>query len=148
MLMVSIDTASPIELMNWAVRARPAAIVCDIDGTLAPIAPTPGEARLLLLSHDKVANQTSLTWSAPTDAGGSSVLYDTVRSNTASNFVTAATCVECDGPDTVSTDTTSPAVGTYFGYLIRAENACSGGLGVGPLGASSSGASRVARTCP
>jgi len=37
---------TPLALMEWAIGHRPAAIVCDIDGTLAEIAPTPGEARL------------------------------------------------------------------------------------------------------
>ena len=55
-----IDTASPIELMVWAVRARPAAIVCDIDGTLAPIAPSPNEARLAPGAREALIQLTKL----------------------------------------------------------------------------------------
>ena len=37
---------SPLALLEWSLGHRPAAIVCDIDGTLSEIAPTPAEARL------------------------------------------------------------------------------------------------------
>src|SRR4051812_15254224 len=37
---------TPLALMEWVMSHRPAAVVCDIDGTLAEIAPTPGEAKL------------------------------------------------------------------------------------------------------
>jgi hypothetical protein len=106
---------------------------------------TPGEARFLLLSHNKLTSTTSLSWSAPTAPGGTSPFYDTVRSNTASNFVTGATCVETNnGPNTVSTDTGTPA--PVFFYLIRCENACPSGQGT--LGNASNGTPRTARTCP
>ena len=108
---------------------------------------TPGEARFVLMSHDKPNNVTNVSWSAPTAPGATSLLYDTVRSNTASNFVTGATCVETNnGPNTVSTDTSNPALGAYFAYLIRAENACPSGQG--SLGTASNGTPRTARTCP
>jgi hypothetical protein len=108
---------------------------------------TPGEARFLLMSHDKLNNLTSVSWSAPTVPGATSLLYDTVRSNTGSNFVTGATCVETNnGPNTVSVDSVNPAPGAYFAYLIRAENACPSGQG--PLGNASNGTPRTARTCP
>ena len=44
--MPEFQVQSPLALMEWAIGHRPAAIVCDIDGTLAEIAPTPGEAKL------------------------------------------------------------------------------------------------------
>lgn len=55
-----IDTASPIELMDWAIRARPAAIVCDIDGTIAPIAASPGAARLTPGAREALIELTKL----------------------------------------------------------------------------------------
>ena len=58
--MVSIDAASPIELMEWAIGARPSAIVCDIDGTIAPIAPTPAEARLAPGAREALIELTKL----------------------------------------------------------------------------------------
>ncbi len=41
-----IQKQTPLALMEWAIGHRPAAVVCDIDGTLAEIAATPGEAKL------------------------------------------------------------------------------------------------------
>jgi trehalose 6-phosphate phosphatase len=46
---------TPLALMEWAIGHRPAAIVCDIDGTLAEIAPTPGEARLAPGARDALS---------------------------------------------------------------------------------------------
>ena len=38
------DAAGPLELLCDILSNRPSAVVCDIDGTLSRIAPTPHEA--------------------------------------------------------------------------------------------------------
>jgi hypothetical protein len=110
---------------------------------------TPGEVRSLLLSHDKLNNSTSISWTAPASLGGTaaSILYDTVRSANPSNFVGAGFCVETNnGPNTTAADPVPPAIGSRFYYLIRGENACPSGQG--SLGNQSNGTPRTARTCP
>jgi trehalose 6-phosphate phosphatase len=51
---------SPLELMEWAIGHRPASIVCDIDGTLAEIAPTPGDAKLAPGAREALRRLTGL----------------------------------------------------------------------------------------
>lgn len=106
----------------------------------------PGEVTALLLSHTGgVGGTTTLSWTAPGNLGGTAVVYDTIRSTTPSDFVTAATCVETnDGSDTSATDATTPATGQLFSYLVRAEHTC----GSGPLGNNSANVPRTARACP
>ena len=53
-----------------------------------------------------------------------------------------------EGFATVSSDAMAPSVGSVFYYLIRAENSCPGGLGLGPIGTDSNGTPRTARPCP
>ena len=119
----------------------------DCNDANASIWATPGEARSLLLAHNKTNGVTSLTWSAPTAPGGSSILYDTVRSSTPSNFTSGAVCSETnDGPNTASSDSGTPAPGSTFFYLVRGENNCPSGQG--SLGNQSNGTPRTARTCP
>jgi hypothetical protein len=121
---------------------RTSAVDCD-DGN-ASVWSTPGEARNLLLGPGTSA----LAWSTPTDPGGnlSALAYDTIRSGVASDFVSAATCVESDGSDTASSEETAPAAGAGYFYLVRAQNACPAGQG--PLGNRSDGSPRSARICP
>ena len=56
----SLQGKSPLELMEWATGRRPTSIVCDIDGTLAEIAPTPGEAKLAPGARDVLLRLTGL----------------------------------------------------------------------------------------
>jgi trehalose 6-phosphate phosphatase len=51
---------SPLELMEWATGHRPASVVCDIDGTLSEIAPTPGEAELAPGAREALRRLTQL----------------------------------------------------------------------------------------
>jgi len=95
----------------------------------------------------------TLTWSPPLNPGGDVgfLLFDTIRSTVRNNFFTSppATCVESDdGPNTTAVDTLSPPSGAVFYYVVRAQNACPGALGVGSLGTTSSGTPRLARDCP
>ncbi|HEX4824788.1 MAG TPA: putative metal-binding motif-containing protein [Candidatus Polarisedimenticolaceae bacterium] len=113
----------------------------DCNDANATIWATPGEVRLLMAT-----SKTTFIWSAPSAPGAASLLYDTLRSPTPTNFTTSATCVETnDGPNTTFTDATNPAVGAGLYYLVRAEDACPSGQG--PLGFSTAGVI-AGRTCP
>jgi hypothetical protein len=102
----------------------------------------PGEVRNLLWP-----NKTTLSWAPPSSLGALTVVYDTLRSTSASDFVGAATCVESnDGSNTTAQDAANPAVGRVAYYLTRGENACPNGAGT--LGFASSGAERTGRNCP
>jgi hypothetical protein len=84
-----------------------------------------------------------LDWAPPRGADGTET-WDVLRSNTAGNFTSAATCAVIAGGDLSYTETTLPPVDGYFLYVVRGENAC----GNGGIGSSSSGTPRAARTCP
>jgi len=88
---------------------------------------------------------TTLEWQSSLDPGGTSMWYDTLRSDLATDFVGPTICVETDDGDTEATDVGSPAPGDTFFYLVRPENACPEG---GTLGVDSDGLPRVGRTCP
>jgi len=53
-----------------------------------------------------------------------------------------------DVGNTFAVDSVISAAGSVLYYLVRAENGCPGALGVGPLGADSTGQTRSGRTCP
>jgi hypothetical protein len=115
----------------------------DCNDASASVWAIPGEATGIVFS----SNKQTLTWSAPALPGGTagSAVYDTIRSSSPSDFVTAATCVESnDGANTSATDTAVPAAGSRFAYLVRAQNTC----GEGTLGTRTDGTPRVARACP
>jgi hypothetical protein len=106
---------------------------------------TPGEVVNLTLRADGV----TLDWSAPADAGATSLSYDTLRSGMPGDFAGSALCVESnDGADISATDGSIPAPGEIFYYLVRAVNGCPGGAGIGPLEDRSDGMPRAGRTCP
>jgi hypothetical protein len=69
--------------------------------------------------------------------------YDLVRSTTPNGFGGGA-CTETNGSDGDTFDPGTPALGTGFYYLVRAENAC----GQGSLGRQSNGTSRAGVFCP
>jgi Calx-beta domain len=121
----------------------PAGSASDCDDGNAQVWSAPLEVRDLLLA----ANAQSLSWSAPVSLGGISVLYDSIRSQAAPDFGTSGVCVESnDGLDRQATDSSLPAPGRAFFYLVRAENACPDGQG--PLGFRSNGQPIVGRACP
>ena len=105
----------------------------------------PGEAFGLTF----LANKIGLTWSPPQIPGGTaaSLRYDSLRSTSSTDFMTGTVCIESsDGPNTTSADAATPAAGSAFYYLVRARNACAGG--VGTLGHRSNGTETVGRACP
>jgi hypothetical protein len=113
---------------------------CD-DGNPA-VWGVPGEATDLLFNDDDV----TLVWSPPLAGGADAVSYDLLRSDTASDFVSAGVCLASGTPDPLAVDSDTPAAGKFFFYLARARNACPGG--VGTAGAGSSGVPRAALVCP
>jgi hypothetical protein len=116
----------------------------DCNDSDATVWGTPGEVLNLVFT-----NSTTLTWSPPSDPGGSvpSLIYDTLFSTTASNFTAAATCLESDdGPNTTATDAATPPPGIVYFYLSRAQNSCA--FGTGSLGTDSFGVPREGRSCP
>ncbi|HYV85684.1 MAG TPA: hypothetical protein VFB49_07230, partial [Patescibacteria group bacterium] len=102
----------------------------------------PGEVNGLMFDVDDV----TLSWSPPVDPGAASVSYDLLRSNVASDFQSAAVCLDSGIPGPSAPDAAAPALNKFFYYLARARNACPGG--VGTVGAGSSGVPRAALVCP
>jgi len=123
----------------------PNGAVQDCDDADAGAWSTPGEVPDLTVRADGV----TLDWLPPAMAGASSWAYDALRTPAAGDFSGAATCVESDdGDDLVAMDATMPATGQIIYYLVRAENACPGAVGMGPLGTQSDGTPRTGRICP
>jgi serine protease AprX len=117
----------------------------DCDDTDAQVWGIPGAATNLRFGPD---HQT-LSWDAPLQTGGAAATlrYDTLRSETASDFVAAATqCLEWDDASDMSTlDPQDPVPGQVLYYLIRSENDCVLGQS---LGTSSDDVTRTGRACP
>ncbi|HEY3175328.1 MAG TPA: FG-GAP-like repeat-containing protein [Candidatus Polarisedimenticolia bacterium] len=110
---------------------------------------TPAEAGDLILEHDPMTATTMLTWSPPGAAGGTATLYDVIRSLDPAGFLNGGTCSESDdGTDTLFLETAEPSPGAIFFYLVRAQNACPGPAGIGPLGFDSAGSPIAGRACP
>ena len=121
---------------------------CDCDSTSSQVWARPAPVTGLVLTHDDPSNTTTMTWDAPVAIGGTVAPYfDLLRSDLAGDFTAAAVCVETDdGTDMTAIDTSDPAPGGLFHYLVRAENACP--TGPGDLGDGSSGQERPGRSCP
>ncbi len=103
----------------------------------------PGEAGKLMLAHNDFTAVTSLSWQAP-DPGGTTVRYDAVRSNVASDFTTSWFCALSDGLGTAANDSTAVPPGAIRFYLVRGENDC----GLGSAGQTSAGVERQVHDCP
>jgi hypothetical protein len=91
-------------------------------------------------------DRVTLTWSAPQDPGGLTILYDVLRSDTPSDFLSPATCVVSNAASAPAGDPAAPPVAHAFFYLVRAESACPDGSG--SLGSGSDGVPRQGRSCP
>jgi len=115
---------------------------CDCDDTNAQIWGRPGE-----VLNVRFASATSIVWDPPAGPGGSQPRYDVIRSANPSDFVASGACIESDDfANTSAGDPATPVAGQAFFYVIRAENGCA--LGIGPLGLSTGGYQRAARSCP
>jgi hypothetical protein len=118
---------------------------CDCDDNNPLVWYPPTEARDLSLT--KSAGVTDFSWLPPLDKGAVDVSYEMIRSANPADFVTAASCVALANPSNPSgTDSTTPAAGQAFHYLVRAKNGCPSGLG--PLGFSSQNQPIAGRNCP
>lgn len=119
-------------------RQRTACGGTDCDDADPTVWHIPGEVQnLRFATHD------GFGWGEPLPPGGTAPVYDALRSDTPSSFA-GALCLEGDGSDTSAMDAQSPLPGSFFSYLVRAENAC----GSGTLGFSSGGVQHVGPACP
>ena len=122
---------------------------CDCNDASASVWSRPGEARDVRAAQDPGAGASLFSWSPPADPGATSVTYEVLRSGLGSDFVSGASClVLADPAQPAATDGASPAAGAIFHYLVRAENACPAGVGLGPLGSDSAGVPRTGTACP
>ena len=120
---------------------------CDCNDANPAVWSTPGEAKNLVVG--KQAGTALLAWTPPLDFGATATAFEALRSTSASNFVSSAVCLTLADPSQpAATDAQTPAPGGRFYYLVRAENACPGGAGAGPLGFASTGQERPGRSCP
>jgi hypothetical protein len=114
----------------------------DCDDSQSSVWTAPDEVAELQFADD-----TTLTWLPPAGMGGTTVVYDLIRSEDAADFVTSAVCVESgDGADTRAVDATIPQEGSVIFYLVRPANSCPSGRGV--LGQDSNGTPKPGRVCP
>jgi hypothetical protein len=90
----------------------------------------PGEVRDLMFDDDY-----SFSWIEPALPGASTVVYDSLVSSDAGDFVGGGSCLEWDISATVSGAPGDPLADyeVWF-YLARAVNGCPGGVGEGSLG--------------
>jgi hypothetical protein len=112
----------------------------DADGAAWAV---PGETLGVVFALDT----TILSWDAPSAPGGTAISYDVLESTNAADFVGSATCVEsADGTDRQASTSPPSMVGQVNYFLVRARDACPGG--VGSLGKDSSAVERSGRVCP
>ncbi len=113
----------------------------DCNDADAAVWATPSEVQNL-----QFTDAVTLVWSAPSVPGSTTDLYNVIRSGSASDFVSAATCLATGitGPNTA--DAAVPTPGQEFFYLIGAQNGCPNGQGL--LGVQSDGTPITARSCP
>ena len=118
-------------------------LVLDCNDQSASAWGTPGETLNL-----RFTSGTTLVWDPPAAPGAptAALLYDTLRSVSPGDFLSASCLESDDGPNTTATAGTLPSVGQVFFYLTRAQNACP--QGVGTLGTNSSGAPHAGVDCP
>ena len=97
--------------------------VCDA-GDCAP--GDPGNNGMLSAVRDlQFTSVDDFQWSPPLLDGGGSLVYDVLRSATASDF-SVATCLDTNLVALSSSDNTGPLSGVASYYLIRVEAACGG----------------------
>jgi hypothetical protein len=121
---------------------------CDCDSANDQVWREAAEVSGLALAKTLTPGEAELTWTAIADPGGVlPVVYDTLRSTDAADFLTSPVCIESDdSSDTLSLDPEPVSSSTPFFYLVRAENECP--TGPGDLGSGSSGSERQGAVCP
>ncbi len=114
---------------------------CDCNDNDATVYAIPTEVPQLTLGADRV----TLTWTSPDNPGGSSTVYDLVRSSVKNDFAgAAAVCVATGVSGSSATDATVPPTPQATFYLVRARNSC----GLGNAGKTSGNVDINVRTCP
>jgi hypothetical protein len=92
-----------------------------------------------------LSNSTALSWTAPANLGGTSVLYDLVSMTTpASGTPPAYGCFQSDLAALSTSDASVPALRSVRLYLVRAGNTC----GEGIAGVRTGGTPITAPACP
>jgi hypothetical protein len=92
-----------------------------------------------------LSSSTALSWTAPSNLGGTSVLYDLVLMTTsASGTAPAYGCFQSDLASLSTTDASVPALRSVRLYLVRAGNTC----GEGIAGVRTGGTPITAPPCP
>ena len=81
-----------------------------VDASFASAYPPPGEVEGLLFTDDQTLN-----WSAERSAG----VYDLYRDNTSGGY---GNCEQEDVPGPPATDSSTPAAGNVFFYLVTVKN--------------------------
>jgi hypothetical protein len=117
-------------------------LVPDCNDQDSAIWSAPGEIR-----NVRFLTKLIQAWDPPLDPGGlaGALVYDTLRADAPSDFLSAVCIETSDGPNTTASDP-APSPGQRFFYLGRAKNACL--QGIGSFGTDSHGAPRPARSCP
>jgi hypothetical protein len=98
------------------------------------VVPTCSTAPRAVTDLEFTSGETLVWWAEPS-VGAAPQVFDTLRSGVPDDFGGAATCVEADGADRMSTDAEEPAPGGVFHYLVRPESDC----GPGPMGSDRTG---------
>ena len=94
-----------------------------------------------------IPSLTEILWDASSDSDSAVTYYGLIKSQVADDFSSIAACLtDPFSPGIVSTVDfgSSPALGTAFYYLVRAENPC----GIGSFGTQSDGTPRTGISCP
>jgi hypothetical protein len=114
----------------------------DCDDADPDVWTTPGEVPSM-----DFTDSITLAWTAPADAGCTSLAYDLLASDS-SDFVAGAVCAESNEFNQTATYAPKPLPGFVIYFLPRGSNDCPPPGGEGPLGFASSGAPRPGRSCP
>jgi hypothetical protein len=110
----------------------------DCDPSDLSVWTVPGEVRNLIAT-----SKTTFVWDPPLKPGGTSVIYDVLRSPFRNTFASPnGMCVEINDTDRTFTD--AAAVANIFYYVVRAEHKC----GQGTIGFRWDGTPRPSRSCP
>jgi hypothetical protein len=115
---------------------------CDCnDNNPSAFGSLPAEVAAVAVAADKQ----TISWAVPATYGGLPVTYDVFRGTQAAVGTTPVyACFSPDQPAASVTDSTTPAPGGWFFYIVRGQTSC----GEGPLGQGRNGPVRTVPSCP